>query len=259
MKFICVDDERKMLARLVDSIKENYPDAEIFTFNSDEGVEECLLKYDINVAFLDINLPGKSGIEIGRRLKLISPKINIVFCTGYDEYSIEAIKLHASGYILKPITAEKIQEAMDNLIYPITGSGDKKIRFCCFGIFKAYCNNKPLKFQYNKTEELLAYLVDKKGVPVKPTEIDVNLFEEGVHASYISNLKNDLVKVLTDCGCQDILDIGWGKMSIKKELVSCDYYDWLEGKAEGLNSFHGEYMSQYEWASDTLYKITAKK
>jgi len=255
MKFICVDDERIMLLRLIDSIKENYPNAEIFEFSSYIGVEECLVNNDIKVAFLDIHIQGKNGLEIAKRLKLINPKLNIVFCTGYDEYTLKALELHASGYLLKPITAAKIKSAMDNLIFPITESGDKKIRFCCFGVFKAYCNNKPLHFQYTKTEELLAYLVDKKGELIKATELDVNLFDDGNHLSYISNLKTDLIKVLKENNAEDILDVSWGKLGIKRDLVSCDYYDWLDGKLSGINSFHGEYMSQYPWSEYTLSKI----
>jgi len=258
MKFICVDDERIMLARLTESVTECYPDAEVFAFNSFVGVEECLVHNDVSVAFLDIHLQGKSGIDLAKRLKLISPKINIIFCTGYDQYTLDALKLHASGYLLKPITADKIRDAMENLIFPITDNGDKKIRFCCFGVFKAYCNNKPLKFQYTKTEEMLAYLVDKKGEMIKATEIDVNLFEDGNHLSYVSNLRNDLLKTLKEVGAEEILDVGWGKMGIKRDLVSCDYYDWLEGKLSGINSFHGEYMAQYEWAEYTLSKIIYK-
>jgi len=258
MKFILVDDERIMLARLEESIKELYPDAELFTFNSHIGVEECLMNNDISAAFLDINLPGKTGIDIARRLKIISPKINIIFCTGYDEFTLEALQLHASGYLLKPINSEKIKSAMENLIYPITDNGDKKIRVNCFGVFKVYYNNKPIHFQYSKTEEMLAYLIDKKGELIKATELDINLFEDGSHLSYISNLKTDLLKTLKEIGAEDIIDNSWGKIGIKRELVSCDYYDWLDGKASGINSFHGEYMSQYEWAEDTLYKITKK-
>jgi len=258
MQFIAIDDERIMLARLVESIEENYPDSQIFSFLKLDGVEDCLRSHQIDVAFLDIRLGGKDGIELAKRLKCINPRLNIVFCTGYDEYTLQALELHASGYLLKPITAEKVRSAMENLIFPITDEGEKKIRFCCFGVFTAYCNGAPLRFQYTKTEELLAYLVDKKGELCKVTELDVNLFEDGNHLSYISNLRNDLLKVLKNNGAEDIIEIGWGKMGIRKELVSCDYYDWLEGKAVGINSFHGDYMSQYSWAEYTLSKILAK-
>lgn len=204
---------------------------------------------------MDINLPGKSGIELAKRIKLISPKVNVIFCTGYDEYALDAIALHASGYLLKPITASKIKEAMDNLIYPITPSDNKRIRFSCFGVFKALCDNKPLKFKYSKTEEMLAFLVDKKGQLVKPMEIEVNLFDGDEHSSYLYNLRNDLIQTLTDVGCKNILDLSWGKIGIKRALVSCDLYDFLDNKPDGIRAFNGEYMSQYEWAEYSLSKL----
>jgi len=259
MKFICVDDENIMLERLTESIKEIYPDVEIFQFRNSVGVEECLVKNDIKCAFLDINLPGKTGIELAKRLKLISPKLNVIFCTGYDEYSMDAINLHASGYLLKPITSEKIKTVMNNLIYPIIDNQDKKIRINCFGVFKAYCNSQPLRFKYTKTEELLALLVDRKGQLIKPVEIEVYLFNDGSHASYVANLRSDLISTLQEVGAEDILDVSWGRIGIKRELISCDYFDWLDGKAEGITQFNGEYMSQFEWAEYTLNKIIKKK
>lgn len=255
MKCILVDDERNMLLRLEDAVKEVYPNAEIFSFNSALGVEECVIKNDIAVAFLDINLPGKTGIELAKRIKLISPKVNVIFCTGYDEYAIDAISLHASGYLLKPITAEKIKEAMDNLIYPITSSDNKKIGFRCFGVLKAFYDNKPLHFKYSKTEEMLAFLVDRRGQLVKPMEIEVNLFDGDVHSSYLYNLRNDLIQTLNELGCKNILDLSWGKIGIKKELVSCDLYDFLDNKPDAIRAFNGEYMSQYEWAEYSLDKL----
>jgi len=260
MKIVCVDDEIIMLARLTESIKEIYPDVEIFEFNNSVGVEECVLHHDIKCAFLDINLPGKTGIEIAKRIKILSPTTNIIFCTGYDEYTMDAINLHASGYLLKPINSTKIQSAMQNLIYPIIDNQDKKLRVNCFGVFKVYYNSKPVRFKYTKTEEMFALLIDKKGQLIKPTEIDVTLFDDDEsHTSYVSNLRTDLISTLEEIGASDVLEISWGKIGVKKDLISCDYYDWLDGKAEGINSFNGEYMSQYEWAEYTLNKIAKKQ
>lgn len=255
MKVIAMDDEKIMLDNLQECISEAIKGAEIFAFNKADGVEECMENNQIDVAFLDIKMPGINGIQMAKRLKVLNPKINIVFCTGYDEYTMEAIGLHASGYILKPVTAEKISKAIENLIYPIEEKQNKRVRFECFGKFMAYCDGKPIVFQYNKTTEFLAYLVDAKGSFCRMAEIEVNLFDEGNHTSYISNLRVDLLKKLKELGVDDIIVNSWGKMAIDRKKVSCDYYDWLDGTANGINSYQGEYMTQYPWSIDTENNI----
>lgn len=61
------------------------------------------------MAFLDIDMRGTNGMELAKRLKENQPKINIIFVTGYSEYMGDAFSIHASGYVLKPPTKEKIE------------------------------------------------------------------------------------------------------------------------------------------------------
>ena len=70
----------------------------------------------------------RHGIVLAKKLKEIYPKINIVFVTGYSQYANEAFALHASGYVYKPVTADKIINEMENLRNPIKwkNSGNKK-------------------------------------------------------------------------------------------------------------------------------------
>lgn len=67
----------------------------------------CMQENPCDIAFLDIRMRSMTGLELARKLKDIHPKINIIFVTGYDEYAGEAMRLHASGYIEKPVTEEK--------------------------------------------------------------------------------------------------------------------------------------------------------
>ena len=56
-------------------------------------------------------MPEINGIELAKQMKKFQPKVNVIFCTGYSEYMQQAIKLHASGYLLKPSDKEKVKEA----------------------------------------------------------------------------------------------------------------------------------------------------
>ena len=58
----------------------------------------------VDVAFLDINMRGIGGLGLAEKLIELQPRCKIVFCTGYEEYAIPAFKIHASGYLMKPIS-----------------------------------------------------------------------------------------------------------------------------------------------------------
>lgn len=63
-----------------------------------------------DLAFLDIELPDMSGIALAERLRQIHPDLAIVFITAHEEFSLDAFKLYASDYILKPISPERVKK-----------------------------------------------------------------------------------------------------------------------------------------------------
>ncbi|MGM0438390.1 MAG: LytR/AlgR family response regulator transcription factor [Bacillota bacterium] len=70
---------------------------------------------DYQLIFLDIKMPGFSGMEIARLLKEFRNPPEIVFTTAYDEYAVEAFKLAAIDYLLKPISEDRFEETLDRV------------------------------------------------------------------------------------------------------------------------------------------------
>lgn len=66
-------------------------------------------EYSPDLAFLDIELPDMTGIELAENLRGIKPDLAIVFITAHQKYSLDAFKLYASDYILKPIDQERVK------------------------------------------------------------------------------------------------------------------------------------------------------
>ena len=165
MKIIAIDDELLALHMLTDTIRKAVPEAEIFAFSKPSEVLVCAEENTCEVAFLDIRMRTMTGLELARRLKDLQPKINIIFVTGYNEYTGEAMNLHASGYIEKPVTAEKVRRELDDLRHPIqTKKVDALLRVDCFGCFEAFLpNGEPLRFERAKSKECFAYLVSRCG------------------------------------------------------------------------------------------------
>lgn len=246
MKILLVDDEELQLTRLVDSINKVLPNDEVFSFtNPLEALKECQ-NIQIDIAFLDIEMPKLNGIMLAKKLKSINPKINIIFVTAYDSYALEAYKLHASGYVTKPVNEEKIKIEIEELKHPIEIAHTKKLQIKCFGNFEVFYNNKPVKFSYKKSKELFAYLVDREGSSVNTNELNAVLWEED-HSSYLRNLLADIRNTLKEINCQDILIKKRNSYAIDVTKVDCDSYEYKNGNPNAIMMYRGEYMAQYSW------------
>ncbi len=248
MKVVIVDDERIVLAAETMTVKRVLPEATVYSFQSPKEALICAEENKIDIAFLDINIKGITGLELAKKMKASNPQVNIIFCTGYSDYSLEAHDLYCSAYLMKPITDEKLKNAMENLRYPLS-SKFEGLRIHCFGNFEAYMDGEPIKFKHKKTKELLAYLVDRCGATVSTKEMMIALYEDNDRESYIRNLRADLNNTFEQLGIGEALIHNGGDVGVYKSKIECDYYDYLEGHKA---LFRGEYMSQYSFSEKTL-------
>jgi len=209
----------------------------------------------MDVAFLDIHMPGRDGVELARELKTINPRINIIFATGFSNFMKEGFDMHASGYLLKPITAEAVKREMDNLRNPVEWDTGKRVRVITFGNFEVYVDNVPVKFERKQSKEILAYLIDKRGTSVTYAELAAVLWEDGEYdRTQQKNLQvyiASLAKSLNNAGVKDLILKNRSGILVNTTLVDCDYYRFLDGDVRAINSFTGQYMSAYSWAEFT--------
>ena len=261
MRVLAVDDRpvpRRALAR---AIQEAAPDIELSVCANAKEVLAVENLADYDAAFIDIDMPGENGISLARKLKQIKPDMNIVFATGYSSYMPDAFELHSSGYLLKPITAEKVKNELANLRYPHQEQRvEQGLRVQCFGNFEVFVDGEPVHFSRSKTKELLAFLVDRRGAACSIDSIEVLFWEDGTgkssRRSYIRTLIADLRKTLEAAGYGDCIVKRKGYVSVRPQMLVCDYYAYLEGDPTAVNAYRGEYMSQYSWAEATLASLT---
>ena len=254
---IAVDDEPLMLGALTKAIKASPDITSVSSFTSCEDALAFIKSNPSDVAFLDINMRGMGGLSLAEKIIDSCPDCRIVFCTGYEEYAIPAFKLHASGYLMKPISAADVQEEINNI--KGVRQREKPLTAKCFGTFEVYVNGEKLLFKRSKTKELFAFLVDRNGAGVTVAEIGVALWEndeDQKYHNYIHQLFYDLRQALDAVGAEDILERNNYFYSINPRKIDCDYYTYLKtGKPE----FFGEYMSQYSWAEKTCGLLWEKK
>lgn len=264
MHILATDDEQSALNILTGAIKEAVPLATVHAFRNPIEALEFMEGTKCEVAFLDIQMREMSGIVLARKLKEIYPKVNIVFVTGYSQYANEAFTLHASGYVYKPVTAEKIVTEMENLRTPVKWK-ETGIRVNTFGNFELLVNGKEVTFGREKAKEMLAYLVDKQGKGATRKELATVLFERDDYSratqNYLSKIIKELIVALERVGAEKILKRGLNSYSVDVDAFDCDLYVYESDNAtpEDLNSFQGEYMKQYSWAEVTLARLHWKK
>ena len=259
MNVIALDDEELLLWRLEQELKKVFPDDRIVCF---DNASDCLDfaertasdKGSADFAFLDIQLTQSSGLELAKKLREIFPTIKIVFCTAFSEYTMEAFKLYANGYLLKPVKAAQIRELVSTFD-PAVSVRPPRVEIHTFGNFDVFADGKLVIFTKSKAKELLAYLVDRRGASVSSAEIGSVLWEDMADADTmkdrVQHVKKDLRDILSNYGASDILLSGWNSVAIDRTKVSCDYYDYLKGDPAAVKSFLGEYMTNYSWAEET--------
>ena len=248
MRILLVDDEQLQLIRLEKEVKKVFPeDGKISSFlNPLEALKKC--KEDgVDIAFLDIEMPGINGIELAKQLKRINPLVNIIFVTAYDNYALDAYKIHASGYLSKPVSASKIKEEVEALRYPIEMEKKKKVQVKCFGNFEVFYNGEPIKFSYKKSKEVFAYLVDREGSAININELNAVLWEED-HPSYLRNLIADIQQTLKNIECGDVFIKRHNECYIDVDKIDCDAYEYKKGNPNAIRMYRGDYMIQYSWA-----------
>ena len=258
MFVLAADDEQLALEMLCECIKGEMPDAQIKAFSDPSQAIEFARANEVDIAFLDINMGTASGLDVARSVKMKSPQANIIFVTGYNEYALEALQMHASGYITKPVNRGKVREELDNLLHPVNVRLSGRYAQT-FGHFEFFVDGVPVKFKREKSKELFALLVDRGGASLTTEQIASVMWED---RNYDRNLKNSLMPIirsmqesLAEAGAEDVIIKSWGHLAVDKTKFSCDYYDYTDGKPYAINLFHGEYMSNYSWAETTLASL----
>lgn len=246
MRILLVDDEQLQLLRLENEARKVFSkEDEILTFLN--PLEAKKVEGKIDIAFLDIEMPGMNGIQLAKDLKKKNPLVNIIFVTAYDNYALLAYQIHASGYLSKPVNAEKIRKELNALRYPVEMHQDKLLQVKCFGNFELFYNGEPVKFSYKKSKEVFAYLVDREGSAINVNELNAVLWEED-HPSYLRNLIADIQSTLKKLGIEDVFIKRYNECFIDIEKVYCDAYEYKRGNPEAIRMYRGEYMIQYSWA-----------
>lgn len=197
---IIVCDDNNIQLEIFREFFSNYKskDMTIEYFESGEDAIEYCNKESVDVAFLDIEMHGISGIEVGKKLKEVNMDCLLVFVTGYKDHAVSAFKLRALDYLLKPVSDENLEKIMDEIDLLYKGILSKRFveKFYVFTT-----RNEKLRIAYERiilfekvsrkirlitTEGVFEYAGTFKEVI---DELDMNLFCQ-CHQSFIVNKRS---------------------------------------------------------------------
>ncbi len=260
---IVVDDENSALSRferiaskerrLVINGKFLYP----------EDAIAFVKEHPVDIAFLDIEMPEMSGLELAERLMEIDSYIRVIFVTAYNQYALEAFRAHAIGYLLKPLDGMEFTEQLDLLSRRYRQRPEKSsktpLAVRCFGGLSVYAqdenNGSAIKWKTSKAEELFSLLIHYQG-RVKPKENLIETLWPELEPEKSANLFRVtctyLRSALAEIGFPDILVRELDGYKINSDMIDCDLFRFRLGirslsslQTDELSELSGLYSGEY--------------
>lgn len=167
MNILIVDDEPDSLAEIEVYVRKYGGfDSCVVCNNGLEALGQAA-NVPIDIALLDIEMPGMNGLELTERLSNLFPEMATVFITAYNHYAAEAFEVNALDYILKPVREDRLFKALHKLTSKRLDKSrivamESRLSINMFRKFSIRIGDQLIKWNRKKSEELLAFLLENK-------------------------------------------------------------------------------------------------
>lgn len=280
IKSIIVDDEQFTLEEIRDTIKD-FDEVDVVEATTDHNKAlEIVKKYDIQLAFLDIEMQGINGISLAEKMIEIKPEMEIVFITAYDNYAYDAFEANAIDYVLKPIRVERLEKTIKKVLKIIkTESAIKKnmlkVRF--FKKFLVFNEEESVSWRTSKDGEVLAYLLANVGFPIHKEKLIYNIWADVDLKNALIYLQSSIYrirKIFSKYGYEDTIKYANNSYIIKDINIDCDFWSFNKYlnknyilSEDNINEYEkifelyiGDYLEEdaYVWAMDMQENLKHK-
>ena len=249
MKTMIVDDEPIMIKSFQRLSAGLESISLVGTFCYPEDALAFAKENDVELAVLDIAMPGMSGLELAKQLRAIRSDILICFITAFDSYVRESNELGADDYIVKPYKQETIEQ-MAARMQLLARRQRRNIYIQTFGRFTVFKDGEPVPLR-GKAKEILALAVVKRGKEISNEECYSTIWEnrpyDNISMKVYYNAVSRLKEALSEAGLSNLLFFTARGLLVNTELFDCDYYAKLDGNLTGEEHFEGEFMAEYTW------------
>jgi two-component system, LytTR family, response regulator len=274
IRSIIIDDEESTIEE-VKEIIESFKSIKVtFTASNPFKALEIIENNEIQVAFLDIDMPGMNGITLAEKISSIRPNMEIVFITAYNQYALEAFEVNAIDYILKPVRKERVEKSINKILKVINENlkeENKMVKIKTFNKFEVIINNIPIKWRTLKDKELFAYLIENINNPIHKEKIIEDLWQDIDIKNALIYLQSSIYrirKILSSIGYNDCIKYANNCYTMNKINLDCDIwiykkylhisYEICESNISTYESisylYKGDYLEEegYIWAINTL-------
>lgn len=257
MRVIYVDDEQPALDNFRLTIANFAEITSLTLFQDGEEALSYAAQHAVDVAFLDMEMPGLHGLGLARKLKEQNVNIRIVFLTAYSQYALDAWSVDATGYLLKPYTAADIRKELAKCVYRPLPSQQVVIK--TMPTLSMWVNGVPFSIAGVKPKEMFALLVDRGENGTTVGECIACLWPERANDAGTQSLVRMTYKRLLDnleeVGIGYILETRENHRFLQVDKVDCDLYRLLAGDKQAALGYRGEYLQEYSWAEDRNAEI----
>lgn len=261
LRIAALDDENHALERF-GSVVSTFEDVELCAlFDDADDLIDYIRDNLLDVVFLDIEMPGKSGMQLAEELRIIHSDITVVFVTAFSQYAVEAFELNVIDYIVKPISEKRLRKTMDRIISnkQILECAAKQVTIHCFPRFECKIDGEVFPLNHlMKAKELLAFLVSRKGAVSSWDQITEALwpdtdYEKAHNNLYITTFR--LRKWLSENNIAQIFESKRNSYRVVPSEFSCDLFELEKAlrdsdKKRIRQLYKGEFLEEdgYEWA-----------
>ena len=124
MNILILDNHKLIIAEIKRQVLSVLAEAKCVCFTKQREAIEYVRGNPVDVALLDVDMPGMNGIEVAELMCQINPRLNIIFVTGFPEYALQAFSVPVSDFIVKPVSEEALRTSFGKLRFPPEQSVD---------------------------------------------------------------------------------------------------------------------------------------
>jgi two-component SAPR family response regulator len=276
LRCIVVDDEEIAIERMEKIIRESQGLVLAGAYTDPDDALKNACRDAADVAFIDIEMPEMSGLELAGRLMKANPPLEVIFVTAYDKYALQAFQAYAVGYLLKPVSTDDIRMQVENLVRKReihkAARPAVSLHVQCFGQFLCYAgqgSQDRIRWRTAKAEELVAFLLHRRGRPVERDEIlealwpemDADRAAKNFHAT-----SHYVREAMRGKGIGNIFVRLRGSYELRCDETQCDmlrFHELMESVRQGLAEigaleeasclYQGAYLGDkgYNWALES--------
>ncbi|WP_376769476.1 response regulator [Paenibacillus plantarum] len=245
IRVVIVEDEKPILELMKVLIGRNPHYSIIGAFNNPQEALISMPELKPDLAFLDVEMPKMNGLELAQRINDIMEQTKIIFTTAYKEYALDAFKVYAFDYILKPVTPAAIERITSRLLKleqvtePTVIKTRQSVIRCFGGLEVRNPEGALVRWPTKKTEELFAYFLCNPGQDINKWYLADMLWTDMLEDRASHNLHNTiyrLKKLLKEQEIgMDILKTNDGYMLVTLGSM----YDLLEFQLSEITSLEG--------------------